>query len=193
MVQEIIERAIRGLEEALEKEWARLRHHYPRHHWCRRKVKAYLCIVINKQKYIPMGNLVLQLPPAGSPAQGFPVVDVLADAATLAALTTQSYVRKSLTSDNPKVIAIDENGNLVFGGATGVANITADDVFAYTDQDDNEQVTDKEETPILSITVTSGPEAVVAQLNLAAPVAAGAQQNGSWPAPAAAPAAQAAS
>jgi|HubBroStandDraft_2_1064218.scaffolds.fasta_scaffold329121_2 hypothetical protein len=136
------------------------------------KVKQVAIVIINNQKYILMGNQVIQLPQAGQPAVAYPLLDALVDAVSLQPISGATATLVSRTVDNPAVAVIDSNGNLLPVSA-GVVNVTSTNTWSYTDEDTQQPVTGKSETTTTPYSITSGPEQVLQQETLGAPVAAG--------------------
>lgn len=136
------------------------------------KVRQVSYVIINNQKYIPMGNQVIQLPQAGQPAVAYPVLDALVDATSLQPIPGAVATLVSRTVNNSAVAVIDSNGNL-FPQAAGIVNVTSTNSWNYTDENTQQPVTGKQETSVTPYTVISGPEQVVQTETLGAPVAAG--------------------
>jgi hypothetical protein len=167
----LIERLKKELEEAKR----RLEEHFGHH----RRVRQFICVIINKTKYIPMGNIVIPMPQAGQPAMSTPLVAVLDDAESLQQIPGSVATLVSVTSDNPLVAVPDSNGNALPVGP-GTCNFTEVNSWAYTDEDDQLPVTGKIESSTIGITVTSGPEQVVQQLSAGTPVPAGTPTAGTF-------------
>lgn len=145
----------------------------------RQLVRQDFAVIINNQKYIPMGNIPLQLGQGAYPPQ-----PVLEDAVSLAAIPGAVPTLVSLTTDNPAVCAVDANNNWQ-PQASGTCNTTIVNSWNYTDEVTGLPVVGKLETTTKGLTITSGPEQVVQDVTAGAPVA-------SVPPAAAAPAAAAA-
>jgi hypothetical protein len=137
-----------------------------------RMVRQFLCVIINKQIYIPMGNIVIQMPQAGQPAVSTPIVAILDDAVSLKQIPGSVGVLVSVSSDNPLVAVPDSNGNILPLGP-GTANFTEVNSWSYTDEGKGLPVVGKLESSTIGVTVTSGPEQVVQQLSGGTPVPAG--------------------
>lgn len=130
----------------------------------RQLVRQDLAVIINKKKYIPMGNISLQL---GTGA--YPPVAVLEDAVSLAAIPGAVPTLVSVTTDNPAVVSVDTNNNWQ-PQASGTCNTTVVNSWNYTDEVTGLPVVGKLETTTKGLTVTSGPEQVVQDVSAGAPV-----------------------
>src|ERR1700683_1009551 len=74
------------------------------------KVKQVAIVIINNQKYILMGNQVIQLPQASQPVVAYPLLDALLDAVSLQPIPGAAATLVSRMVDNPAVAVIDSNG-----------------------------------------------------------------------------------
>jgi hypothetical protein len=158
MEKEILE-WIRCCERDLELAYAELHHHFPHHPHCQRqKVKQVLIILINKQKFIIMGQQTLQV---GNQA---PILEALVDAATLQPIPDATKVAKSKTFDTPAVATVDANGNLV-AVAPGNGNLTVVNTWTYKDQVTGQTVT-ADETTVQAYAVIPAPEGVLQVVTL---------------------------
>lgn len=168
-----------SLLSRLQRELAEIREWRRRHFGPHEKVRQVLCVIFNKQKYIPMGNIVIQMPQAGQPVLSTPIVPVLDDAVSLQQIPGSVPTLVSVSSDNPLVAVPDSNGNALPVGP-GTCNFTEVNSWAYTDEDDQLPVTGKIESSTVGITITSGPEQVVQQLSAGTPVPAGTPTTGTF-------------
>jgi hypothetical protein len=163
---------LEAMEEKLQLEIHQWEIDFKRKFHRKRRVKQVSFVIINNQMFIPMGNQVIQLPPAGQPAVAYPVLDALADAVSLQPIPGAVATLVSRIVDNSAVAVIDSNGNLLPQGS-GVVNVTSTNTWNYTDEDTQLPVVGKSETTTTPYTVTSGAEQVVQTETLGAPVAAG--------------------
>ncbi len=131
--------------------------HY-RHKYNLPKVRQVLITIINKQKFIIMNPLTLQV------GQQAPLIESLIDANSLAAIPGATKVNKSRTVDTPAVAAVDANGNLQ-GLSAGSANLIDVNTWTYTDEDTNQSVTADESTTI-GILITPAAEGVEQTVSL---------------------------
>jgi hypothetical protein len=166
---------IERLKQELEEAKRRLEEHFGH----RRRVRQFICVIINKTKYIPMGNIVIQMPQAGQPVLSTPLVAVLDDAESLKPVPGALATLVSVTSDNPLVAVPDSNGN-AYPVGPGTCNFTEINSWNYTDEDDGQAITGKIESSTIGVTVTSGPESVVQQLSPGTPVPAGTPTTGTF-------------
>lgn len=152
MVQETIERAIRGLEEELEKWWKKLRHHFPHHPRLRREVYQVFTIFIDNQTFIIM-NLNLK------PGKRYTISVALIDKVLQAPVPgAQLVANKSNTIDNPAVAVIDADGKAAYV-APGKANLTTVNTWSYQDEATGEQ-TQADVTTTVQITCLVAAEVV---------------------------------
>jgi hypothetical protein len=172
---------IRQLESRLEisiKQFERL---FPfRKHRPKQRVRQVSYVILNNQKYIPMGNQVFTLPQAGQPVVAYPPQDALVDGVSLKAIPGAAGTLVSRSTDNQAVAVIDSNGNLL-PVAVGTFNLIEENSWAYTDEDTNLPVTGQLETSTTPCSVVSGPEQVLQQTTFGAPVPAGTPLTGSFP------------
>lgn len=163
---------LKQLEHKLEQGIEELKSRYGKRFRRKQRVKQVFYVIINNQKYIPMGNQVLTLPQAGQPQVAYPINDALVDAGTLQPIPGATPTPVSRKTDNPAVAVIDSNGNLLPLTA-GTFNLIDENTWNYTDEDTNQPVTGKDEVSTTPFSVVSGPEQVLQQTTLGAPVAAG--------------------
>lgn len=126
MVEEIIIKALEGLEREIDHWLGKLRHHFPRHPRFREKVRQVLTFSFNNQTFIIMN---LQL----SPGTQAPIVPSLINTVTLKPIPGATFVPKSNTVDNAAAASVDANGNLVYVGA-GAGNLSSTNTWSYTDE-----------------------------------------------------------
>lgn len=173
---------IREAEKVLEAEIAQTLERFPEYRYRgyhfkkRQQVKQVLIFTYKNQNFIIMGQQTLQV---GNQA---PILEALVDAGTLLPIPGATKVAKSKTFDTPAVATVDANGNLV-AVAVGTGNLTDVNTWTYVDQDTGDTVT-SDETTVLAIAIVATPEGVLQVVTLGPAVAI--------PAPAAAPAANAA-
>lgn len=159
MVQEIIEKTILGIEEALEKQLARLRRHYPKHDRLRRKIIGVLYILIDSNNFIIMSNLNLK------PGKRYTVTAGIIDAVNMAPVPGAVLVgTKSNTIDNPAVALIDADGKAAYAGP-GKANLTNITTWTYPDENTGDSVT-ADVTTVVSITALAAAEVVAGTVSL---------------------------
>lgn len=164
MVEEIIIRAIEGLEEELKKGLKKLRHFYPHHHRLLTPVRQVLTIFLNNQTFIIMNPLSLVVG-----AGEYPILSALTDALTGAAHPEAVATPVSATSDTPAVAAIGADGSLQ-PVAPGTGNLIVVNSWDYTDSNTGKAVTGLQLTTTQPFAVTQTAEGVLQVVTLGPPV-----------------------
>lgn len=133
MVEDIIIKAIEGLERSLDYWFHKLFHHYPRHRRNRyyQRVRQVIIVRFNNQKYISMDPLQFKVEDGAKGIQAS-----LVDSKTLQPIPDAVATLVSRTSDTPSVATVDAQNNVV-PVSQGTFNLTEVNDWDYTDQVEN--------------------------------------------------------
>lgn len=179
-MSEKIRHFLKSMEERLENEIHEWERDFKRKFHRKMRVKQVSFVIINNQKFIPMGNQIFTLPQAGQPVVAYPPQDALVDGSSLKAVPGAVGTLVSRSTDNQAVAVIDSNGNLLPVSA-GTFNLIEENSWNYTDEDTQLPIVGQLETSTTPCSVVSGPEQVLQQTTFGAPVAAGTPLTGSFP------------
>lgn len=172
MVEEILIRALEGLEHEIKKAIQRLRHHFPKHPKCRHysHVRQVFIIHINKNKFIIMNQIRID--------KGQHVVAALLDKDTNQPIAGATKELVSRTVADTTIVIVDGNGDLI-PQKLGATQLTEVNKWTYPDRDNPGQSLTEELTTTLDIQVINAPEGLLQVVTLqefdlpAAPAAGG--------------------